>query len=128
MTKKIILVVASDFQAICAFEYLKRNNYDSCVVLPLDERVDIDVISRLYAIKYRLISLVSFVFYLSKRNIFIFGNDRGYFFKVLRSISILKQIVVVNDVTRPARWAVMKFSTNGCWIGHDAVPCRQLGI
>jgi hypothetical protein len=99
MTKKIILVVASDFQAICAFEYLKRNNYDSCVVLPLDERVDIDVISRLYAIKYRLISLVSFVFYLSKRNIFIFGNDRGYFFKVLRSINILKQIVVVNDGT-----------------------------
>ena len=38
------------------------------------------------------------------------------------------QVVVVDDVTRPARWAIVELATNSRWVGHDAFPCCQLWV
>ena len=98
MRNKFVLIMASDFQTICAFEFLKKNKINNCFVLKLNNKIDLDSLSNIYGIDYKLISLSRLLlFFFSNKYSLVFGNDRGYLFKLLRSTNLFKTIYMVND-------------------------------
>ena len=99
MSKKNILILASDFQTICAFELLKKKKINSCIVLPLNQKISLPILSKIYNINYKLISLFNLLIYFFGKNLFVFGNDRGYLFKIVSSGNFFENIIIVNDGT-----------------------------